>query len=210
AGQSLRRALYLIRRALGARADHLLRAEGDTVTLSATHLYVDAAEFERLVTEGSVANLERAAMLYRGELLEGLDVRSAAFEDWLQEQRERLYELAVESLAKLLANRLRAGRDEPALHAAQRLLALDPAQETVHRTLMRPYHRLGGRAAALRQYQVCIDALQRELRAEPEAKTTELYLAILRGRGTDREDLATRPTRESPIRRPTMASGAAE
>jgi DNA-binding SARP family transcriptional activator len=210
AGQSLRRALYLIRRALGARANHVLRADGDTVALSAAHLHVDAAEFERLVAEGSPGNLERAVMLYRGELLDGLDVRSAGFEDWLQGQRERLYELAVESLAKVLAHRLHAGRYESALHAAQRLLALDPAQEPVHRTLMRLYHRLGRRAAALRQYQACVDVLQRELRAEPEAETTELYLAILQGRGADIGILGTEPIREPMMRRPALASGAGE
>jgi predicted ATPase len=187
-----------------------MRADGDTVTVSATHLSVDAAEFERLVAEGSVASLERATMLYRGELLDGFDVKSAGFEDWLQGQRERLYELAVESLGKVLANRLRAGGLEPALHAAQRLLALDPAQETVHRTLIRLYHRLGRRAAALRQYQVCIDVLQRELRAEPEAETTDLYLAILQGRGADATIPGTGPVREPTMRRPAIASGVAE
>ena len=47
AGQSLRRALYLIRRALGD-AEDLLIATGDTVGLEAAAVDVDAREFERL------------------------------------------------------------------------------------------------------------------------------------------------------------------
>src|SRR5262245_43406480 len=47
AGQSLRRALYLIRRALGAAADDVLRTEPDSVALSPAALDVDALEFER-------------------------------------------------------------------------------------------------------------------------------------------------------------------
>jgi DNA-binding SARP family transcriptional activator len=68
---------------------------------------------------------------------------------------------------------------EPAAHAAARLLAIDPLQEEVHRTLMRLYVRQGRRAAALRQYQACVAILQKELGVEPEAQTKRLYLEIL-------------------------------
>src|SRR5262249_58629303 len=67
-----------------------------------------------------------------------------------------------------------------ALQTALRLLALDPLQEPVHRTLMRLYAELGRRGAALRQYQLCVSVLQRELRVEPEAATRQLYQEILR------------------------------
>src|SRR5207249_4722238 len=52
-----------------------------------------------------------------------------------------------------------------------RLLGLDPAQEAVHRTLMRLYTRQGRRGAALRQYQACVGVLERELGLEPEVET---------------------------------------
>src|SRR5262249_25855507 len=65
---------------------------------------------------------------------------------------------------------------------AIRLIALDPLQESVHRTLMRLYARLGRRAAALRQYQLCVSVLQRELGVEPEADTRQLYQEVLRRR----------------------------
>src|SRR5258708_19691706 len=55
---------------------------------------------------------------------------------------------------------------------------------------MRLYARLGRREAALRQYQLCVDALKRELSTSPEAETNQLYQEILRSRSS-RPDRAT-------------------
>jgi predicted ATPase len=70
------------------------------------------------------------------------------------------------------------------VQTALRLLALDPLQESVHRTLMRLYLRLGRRGAGLRQYQACLDLLRRELDAEPEDQTRRLYLELLQSPAT--------------------------
>jgi DNA-binding SARP family transcriptional activator len=202
AGQSLRRALYLIRRALGVAEDLLISA-GDTVGLEAGVVDVDVREFERLAGLDDADGLEQALALYRGELLEGLDVGSAGFEDWLRGQRERLYEIAVQVAGQLLARQTRAGRLEPAVQTAVRLLALEPAEEPVHRALMRLYARLGRRAAALRQYQLCVEVLRREHRVEPEAETTELYLEILPGHAppglAERRAATVGPAAEAPL-----------
>jgi hypothetical protein len=82
-------------------------------------------------------------------------------------------------LTRLLALESKAHETERATRTAARLLALDPVQETVHRALIRLYARQGRRAEALRQYQVCVSVLQRELRAEPEAETKHLYRELL-------------------------------
>src|SRR5262249_33599435 len=173
---------YLIRRSLGSDANEIVTVEGDTVKVRPAAVAVDAVEFERLATATSAKSLQEAAALYRGELLEGMDVDAAGFEEWLRQERQRLYELAVESCGRLLGCELRAGRHDAALQTAVRLLNLDPAQEAVQRTLMRLYEHQGRRAAALRQYQICVDVLRRELGAEPEEETTELYLHLLQGR----------------------------
>jgi tetratricopeptide (TPR) repeat protein len=103
------------------------------------------------------------------------------FEDWLMAERERLRELALETLARLLAQQQRGGETrEGALQTALRLIALDPLQEPVHRSLMRLYSELGRRGAALQQYQLCQRVLRRELGVEPEEETRQLYREILR------------------------------
>ena len=125
--------------------------------------------------EGTPAALEAAVVLYQGELLEGLAIDAPAFEDWLLGERERLREQAIEAMARLLAHQRSAGALEAAVQTGLRLLALEPAQESVHRAVIRLQLRLGRRGAARRQYQTCVDTLQRELGAEPEAETQQLY-----------------------------------
>src|SRR5262249_26008824 len=141
---------------------------------------VDVLLFERRVAEGTATALQEAAELYQGDLLAGLAVSEPGFEEWLLTERERLRELAGGALAKVLVDQ-RPGRVFGAAGATGlRLVALDPLQESVHRTLMRLYAELGRRPAALRQYQMCVRVLQRELGVEPEAETKQLYQELVR------------------------------
>jgi DNA-binding SARP family transcriptional activator len=179
---SLRQALFAIRKALDDRP--ALTMEGSAVALMPDAADVDTEQFTRAVASGDPEALARAADLYRGDLLAGLVVDEPPFEEWLLGERERLRELAVEALAKLLAHQRRAGVSEAATQTALKLLTLDPLQEPVHRALMRLYADLGRRGAALRQYQQCVSVLQRELGTEPDAETKTLYETILRARGT--------------------------
>jgi DNA-binding SARP family transcriptional activator len=210
ARHSLRQALLALRQDLGQEgAVSALIEEAQTVTLNPLAVEVDVSAFERLVAEGTPTTLEQAMALYRGDLLEGLGVQEAPFEEWLLSERERLRELAQEGLARLLAHRMKSGLVDDAIRVALRLLALDPTQESVHRALMGLYARQGRRGAALRQYQACVRTLQRELGAEPEPDTRQLYREILQQRpaaaGTapgGRPDVGLRPdalTAETPL-----------
>src|SRR5262249_7477103 len=80
---------------------------------------------------------------------------------------------------KLLAHQMKLDATEPAIQSALRLLSLDPLQEVTHRALMRLYARQGRRTAALQQYQLCVDVLQRELGVEPEEATKQVYRELL-------------------------------
>lgn len=178
ARQSLRQTMVRLRRALAANPRALL-AQGDTVTLNPAALNLDVVEFERQVRRGTPEALEAAVSLYHGPLLDGIHVAAPSFEEWLQSERARLGELALDAFRRLVERHLKAGRVEPAVQAATRLLAFDPLQEDVHRTLMRLHVRQGRRAAALRQYQTCVAVLQKELGVEPEAATKRFYLEVL-------------------------------
>jgi DNA-binding SARP family transcriptional activator len=186
ARNSLRQALFALRRAMAAADPPCLVSETDTLALRPTAVEVDVAAFEREIADGRLPALERAAALYQGDLLAGLTVAEVPFEEWLMAERERLRELALEGLARLLAHQRDAGAAEAAIQTAGRLLALDPLQEPVHRTLMQLYARAGRRGAALRQYQQCVTTLQRELGVEPESATKAIYQDILRQRPTPR------------------------
>src|SRR5215831_765149 len=179
---AVRQVLFGLRRAL-APADPL-RFVGETVALDPDAASVDVGDFERAVADGSTDALDRGLAIYRGDFLAGLTLQEPAFEEWLATERERLRELAQDALARLLVHRRESGDLDRAARTALRLLAMDPIQEPVHRTLMRIYAETGRRGAALRQYQACVTALQRDLGVEPEPETKELYQHVLRLRPT--------------------------
>jgi hypothetical protein len=157
-------------------------ADGGSLRLDAAHLSVDVSEFEEAVRDGDPVSLVRASTLYRGQLLEGLNLEEVPFEDWLIGERRRLNTLAIEGLGQLLQHQQRSGMRNEATQTTLRLLTIDPLQEEVHRSLMRLYHDSGNTAQALKQYAVCEKALRKEVGVEPEVATKELRRGILRSR----------------------------
>ncbi len=170
--QSLRKALWDLRHVLAA-APAALSTDSETVVLTPER--VDVLEFQRLVRDGRPAALRAAMELYRGDLLEGFRVAEPAFEEWLTRQRERFRLLLVEALERSLGLEAAEGRMDAAGDAARRLLAMNPAHEVAHRTLISLYARQGRRDAALRQYRACADALWRDLGAKPGPETERAY-----------------------------------
>jgi TolB-like protein/DNA-binding SARP family transcriptional activator len=171
---SLREALVKLRRSLGEPSP--LQAGRETVALDPAVISIDAVEFARLVKAGE---LERAADLYRGELLEGLSLPDAGFRDWLLVERTRLHDLAVDVLSKLLASQ----DGGSAIRTARRLLQIEPTREETHRALVRLYAAAGDRSQALRQYQICRDGLRREFGVTPSPETEALHRQIRDGPG---------------------------
>jgi len=196
ARDSLRQALSLVRKALsGVRVQPLIAHE-DSVTLMPTALNVDTIAFEGLVEEQRLESLQEAVGLYRGELLDGFQVSAPEFESWATVERQRLRERALEAMAKLLDHHLASGAAERGIHIAMRVLAADPLQERVHRTLMELYCRQGRYGSALRQYRTCTELLSKELGIEPDAQTKALRRDILR-QWNRRQDEAS--SRDAPL-----------
>jgi DNA-binding SARP family transcriptional activator len=207
ARDSFRHTLVGLRKAL---RDDLI-STGGSVALRPAAVDVDVVRFEEHVAARTPESLAKAVEVYRGDLLEGFMLREAALEEWLVGERERLRELALDALHRLLVHLHAARAIEPAIRTAQRLLVLDATQEVAHRTLMSLYMQQGRRATALRQYQTCIGILQRELGTEPEAETRKLYQKILRRRDEGvlarprNARSAAVPARSRPAMRPNPA-----
>jgi len=198
ARSSLRQSLSEVRKALGDAGEAVLIAGRDTVALDAESISVDTVEFECLADEGTPTALERAAALYHGDLLEGLAIHDPAFEEWLGGERGRLRRRACAALTGLLDHQSGAGDIEAAVATAERLLALDPLQEAVHRTLMRLHVSCGERTLALKQYQACRDVLGTELGVEPEAETEQLADDIRTGEARTGEVVDPAPASHAP------------
>jgi DNA-binding SARP family transcriptional activator/predicted ATPase len=127
--------------------------------------------------------LEEAIALYRGDFLAGFSLPdSPAFDEWQLVQAESLRRKFSQALEKLSLSYEQAGNSEPALEIARRWLALDPLEEAAHRRIMQLYARQGNRLAALRQYDTCVQVLQKELDVEPQPETTALYDQIRQGK----------------------------
>jgi len=118
---NLRQVLFRLRRALG-HASRCIVLDDDTVRLAPGAVETDVARFHAFAADGSDAALRQAGELYRGELLEGLDVGLEAFEDWLRAERERCRDVAIDVLSKLARREHTRGASEAAIAAAHRLL----------------------------------------------------------------------------------------
>ena len=198
ARHSLRQTLLALKQALPGDGIDVLRLDAENVAVDRGNVELDVAVFEQLAAEGTPQALARAAALYQGDFLEGLGVQEPRFEEWLVGERERLREVALETMAKLLAHQTNSGTLREAIQTAGRLLRLDPLQEAVHRALMRLYARQGRRGAALRQYQICVAVLQRELAVEPEPHAPSTSTSATSATTASSASGARRPTTSSP------------
>jgi tetratricopeptide (TPR) repeat protein len=152
---------------------------------------LDVTALARGIAEATPEAVAAAVDLYRGELLEGLAIDEPVFEEWLAAERHRLRGLLRGALARMATHHATTGDPEAAVEWAQRLLAHDSLDEAAHRLLMRLYAEGGRHAAALRQYQVCLDVLRRELGVDPDEETRALYRRLLGQRRTAERDPST-------------------
>src|SRR5215813_13431456 len=90
AHDSLKSALSRLKDAFGSLHPLPIVSERECVSLDREKVAVDVAVFEQLIGEGTPESIAQATALYRGDLLEGLDVRDPAFEEWLLIERQRL------------------------------------------------------------------------------------------------------------------------
>ncbi|MBN2046174.1 MAG: hypothetical protein JW757_14215 [Anaerolineales bacterium] len=190
----LRRTLWEIQNFLG---DGWLHADRQAIGFDPdVHFTLDVAEFHAHLTaiqhhthpngmpcQECAAHLNTAALLYRGDFLDGFSLRdSAPFEAWQLQQRQVLqsaYARALRTLALLL---YQANAFNDATVFTRRWLALDDLNEDAHRLLMKIYAQDGQRHLAVRQYQECRRILQEVLGIPPDPETTALVEAIIAGK----------------------------
>ncbi|MGD8397660.1 MAG: tetratricopeptide repeat protein, partial [Anaerolineae bacterium] len=193
ARRRLSQSLWQIRKALSPLP--VLLTEGDTIQLNPDlPFWVDATAFEQACqpgagaatwTDGEAASpyldlLQETADLYQGEFLSGY------YDDWLLPERERLRELFLGLLERLVAGCKQHGDYERALAYARRLAVEDPWREEAHCEVMQLCHLLGRDHEALRQFETCRSVLEEELGVEPSRETAALAAEIA-ARGGPRE-----------------------
>jgi len=169
---------------------------------SSADLWLDVAAFEAAFTPVQDLHgcdldfekarlLEEAVQLYQGDLLEGW------YDDWCLFERERLQNIFLAMLDKLMGHCEAHRQYETGIVHGTRILSFDHAREHTHRALMRLQYLSGNRTASLRQYERCQTALEEELGVKP-AKSTHLLYEQIKDDCTDdltlfQTDTATQP-----------------
>ena len=173
----LRQTLWQLQSALAARL--LLLSPGWVRIDADADWWLDVDAFERAweasrdvagagLTGMQAHELEEAVVLYRGDLSEG------SYSDWCIYERDRLQLTYLAMLEKLMGYCEAQHRYSQGVAYGHRILRHDPAREVTHRQLMRLHYRAGDRTTALRQYERCAEALDRELGLAPTAGTVAL------------------------------------
>ena len=191
---SLRQTLSQLRRALPGSARQSIVANKETIRWTPGSAWIDAKVLETVAGSKDHGALRDAAELIAGDLMEGLSVGEAGFEQWLTTERERFRLLACTIHVRLMERAEHSGELEEALAHGLKLLSLDPLQERVHRTLMRLYSAQGRHDAALAQYERCRHELSNQLGVQPEPETDDLARSIR----TNRRDGPARPQAPPP------------
>jgi DNA-binding SARP family transcriptional activator len=189
ARNNLNVAIHRLRRVLGRDGfPFVLFADGHYQLNPKLEVSIDADEFAAHAARGSelerdhdvdgaIREYSACVALYQGELL--AEDRHDN-DEWLLPLRQQLRDRYLHTLAHL--GQIQFDRqDVPACTTVcAKILVVDACNEGAHRMLMRCYGRLGHPQLAQRQYQTCIQALNRELGIPASPETTKLYRQIVR------------------------------
>jgi serine/threonine-protein kinase len=175
---ALRQSICFLRHALGA--DALPSRGDDAVRLDTAVCWCDVGAFQAAV---AASHFDAAVTLYRGDLLEGMSIDAApAFDEWLEQQRGKLWRSCAGALERVAARAAEAGDHGAAVEWWRTLVARTPESGRVVAGLMRALTAAGDPAGALQAAERHRALLRREFGATPDA--TVIALADrLRGSG---------------------------
>jgi DNA-binding SARP family transcriptional activator len=174
----LRQALWQIQ-TLIRKSQPIFLADMQSLKVSQTEIWLDVAAFEmaslqlrdvpgQKMTDANADAVNTAVQFYRGDLLEGW------YQDWCLFERERLRNLYLLMLDKLMVYSEDRKQHEAGLEFGERILRLDRAHERTYQAMMRLHYGAGDRAGAIRVFQRCATALQEELGIVPGRQTMQI------------------------------------
>jgi len=113
-----------------------------------------------------------ALELYRGDVLANDHC------DWALIERERLRNLYMLGISRIINYFKRAAAYDQAIYWADRMLQIEPLREDAHREIMQLYIAAGNSGLALRQYELCRNLLKKELGVRPDPETQRLRCSL--------------------------------
>lgn len=204
AAANLHKIIHMARRALEPKLksggdSRFIRTRDQQVQLTGpAGMWIDADEFEarsvHAFRSGDVSDCQAALSVYGGDLLS-----EDLYADWCARRRDQLRASYQELLRKAATLHAAAGANQASIELFEKLAASEPSNEEAHRELMRLYVLTGRRSEALRQFQRCSEAVHRELDAEPEESTVQLYRKIVANELRPASQSEATPGTEAPI-----------
>jgi DNA-binding SARP family transcriptional activator len=143
--------------------------------------------------KGALTFYTEAAEIYKGEF-----VPDEIYASWADKRREELRLKYIEFLSKMASLYERQGVLKKAADCYKKAIQADPLLEESYQKLMAFYSSKGMYNDALRIYEDCKKALERELETEPDTTTTAIHKKILEKVGSPRST-----TREGPSKQKT-------
>ncbi|MFL5654398.1 MAG: BTAD domain-containing putative transcriptional regulator, partial [Ktedonobacteraceae bacterium] len=122
-----------------------------------------------------IAQLDRAAALYRGSFLQDFTLRETLdFDNWVGMQQGYWYQRIEQVFDWLSQLQSAEGELEQAIATVERWRSFDPLNEDISLRLMQLQFATGNRIAALKTYETCVEVLMTELSAKPSPKLVTL------------------------------------
>jgi len=122
-----------------------------------------------------IAQLDRAATLYRGSFLQDFTLRNTLdFDNWVCMQQGYWYQRIEQVFDWLSQLQSAEGALEQAIETVERWRSFDPLNEDISLRLMQLQFATGNRIAALKTYETYQDVLMTELSARPSTKLVAL------------------------------------
>ena len=188
APRNLHQAIYSLRQTLRGKQPEFqhIRFENDCYFLNPRlEVWLDSEEFERHIQaaqsletadrlQEAIEHYTAAESLYQGDFLD-----EDLYEDWPKARRTHLQSTYLEIANRLTCYYLQMGMHPPAVALCRKVIAMDACNEDAHRQLICCYLAQGQRHLALRQFLMCLTALNEELNLAPSPETQTLYQRII-------------------------------
>lgn len=186
----LRRELAVLHRALG---DGWLDIDRENIGMIARpDFQLDVIRFRALLARcgthshsiGEVCPrciqiLTAAVELYEDDFMAGFNFRdNPNFDEWRFFEGEQLRNDMIGALTRLARGCTAQGDFQRAIDYTRRWLEFSPWDEAAHRDLMQLFLWSGNKAAAMRQFEICLTVLDNDLDQPPEDETVALFEAI--------------------------------
>jgi DNA-binding SARP family transcriptional activator len=176
---NLRKLLHEIRHAL-PDVEQFVEIEKETVRWILTgSSRVDVQEFRDAIAAG---DLDLASRIYSGDLL------PACYDDWVIEERANLHTEALGVLAQLAGETAEREDHKATIKYTQRIIGLEPTDETAVRLQLEAYLGVDEKSAALRCYHRYAETLERDLGLTPGEEIEGLYRQLRKGESRQKDE----------------------